>query len=112
MARMDAFVKPLAPHWWLSTDNLVRVDRLQDLANPGIFINDATVSGSLTDDGGVVALTFTYVAGSNGRYHATLEDSALLTAGKRYTLEVVAVKGGVKGTWRITQTARYRSKVA
>lgn len=112
MARMDAFVGPLAPRWWISTDNLIRVDRLQDLANPGIFINNATVTGSLTDDDGVQALTFVYVAGTNGRYQGTLGDGAKLTAGKRYTLEVLAALGSLKGTWRITQTAIHRSKVA
>lgn len=83
----------------ISNDNLLELRGLQDATDLS-YVNDATVSATLTDlDGNAVSgqgfpVTLNYVAASNGIYRATLQDGLALRRGKIYQCTVDAVSGG------------------
>jgi len=91
----------------VGTDNKIQLDGLLDQStSPQTYINDATVTVTLTDTAGdevsgeTWPLAMSYVTSSNGKYTATLTDSLSLSPNKRYTAQVVADGGdGKKRTW-------------
>ena len=73
-------------------DNLLRVDLLKNKSTDA-FINNATVQADELLDkndvdvlGGVLSMP--YVASSQGRYEATLQNTLSLTAGEFYTAKI------------------------
>ncbi len=77
-------------------NNVVRWNGLMDLfAEPHEYINDATLTMSLTElDGTAVDngtdLTLSYVTGSNGDYHGIVPKTVELVADTQYLLIVNA----------------------
>lgn len=72
----------------------------------GAFLNNATVSVSLSDsegnpvDGNAWPLALEYVSGSDGIYRVTLADTLALTADARYLAELIADAGaGLRAKW-------------
>jgi len=97
---------------FISSDNLVRWDKMINSADGG-YINNAAVTFTLKDsDGetlsGANAVSMPYVGQSDGRYHGTLESTVSLAAGSRYFLEITATRGGLIGFRRLTCTAQYQ----
>ncbi len=79
------------------TDTLIRWDEMKD-ERTGNYVNNATVRMTLEDDGGnnvsgAVNLPMAYVAGSNGRYHGTVNHTISLTIGREYVLVLTATSG-------------------
>lgn len=98
-------------HWWIGTDHVLRLENLRD-AVTGAAIDDATVTAVLRDAAGsaveqAAGLTLAHRAGSSGQYVGTLPGAAALQENQAYTLEIVAVAGSLRRTWRVTRTARY-----
>ena len=84
---------------FVENDNLLRVDLLRNKSTDA-FINDATVQvDELLDKGDADvlggALTMNYVASSDGRYEATLQDTLSLTAGEHYTAKITGTADGL-----------------
>ena len=85
-------------------DNLVELDGLTNEAT-GAYINDATVTVTLTDTAGTQIagetwpLTMGYVSGSNGKYRATLEDTLTVTLGQMLVATVNTLGDGLTGRW-------------
>lgn len=83
---------------YLDNDNLLTVDSVSD-ATDGMYINDATVTCTLTDTednevtGQAWPLALSYVSGSNGKYQGLLEDSLVLTKDVKY-LAKITIDGG------------------
>ena len=78
----------------------------------GNLINDGTVTAVLKDSTGnpvtnANALTFAYVASSDGNYSGIVPHNADLLDGRDYTLEITIVKDGKQALLQITRTAAY-----
>jgi len=98
----------------IGSDNLVRLDALTS-ASSGGYLNNATVSFTLTDsNGNVVAglsnVSMPYVAGSNGRYEGNIPNTANLVLNALYTLAVTATASGYKLYRKLSCIAKYRSE--
>jgi len=92
---------------YIDSDNLVTLDALYDNA-AAAYVNDATVTVTLTDRAGnevsgeTWPVTLNYVAGSDGKYRGTLSDTLSITAYSQYTAKVIADGGpGSKATWYV-----------
>ena len=114
--QLSSFAQVLGgPGWAVGTDILVRVDQLRDRNSPKQYVNDAAVTGQMTDSAGAPVggeVTFVYVSGSNGRYHGTVPNSLALTAGSQYTFTVTIVSGSLTGVKKITRRAKYDTRAA
>ena len=101
-------------HWWIDTDVAVRItvfDRIEK-----IWVNDAVVTAVLKDkDGDAVSgagsITFDYTTGTNGEYVGNVPDTASITDGEQYTLEITSVdaSGAPQELTHVTRTARKRA---
>ncbi len=98
-------------------DNLLELDALKD-ALTGSFLNAATVTVTVVDKDGtnVVGQTWPtsmgYVAASDGKYRAVLEDVMTLTVGEMYFAQITADAGsGKKGYWVLPIAARERREM-
>lgn len=94
-------------------DNLIVLDSLYD-QGAGAYINDATVTITLTDSadeevsGQSWPLTLSYVSDSNGKYQGVVDADAALTAGARYLADITAERGTLKGRWKFVAICRDR----
>jgi len=80
---------------YVNSDTLIELSALKRSATD-TYVNDATVTMTLKDVNGVALVTGTsmaYVAGSNGKYQGTLQNTLTLTAGYKYFLEITATRG-------------------
>ena len=86
---------------------IVEVDELTDKL--GAYQSDATVTmESFTDEltdvavsGVSVPLTMDFVAGSNGKYQGVITHSAVLTVGRWYVAEILAIAAdGSRAVWK------------
>lgn len=99
---------------YIGNDNLVTLDRLLDKAT-NQYINDATVTFDLRTDyspsgTSVASGTLEYVAGSNGKYQAVIEEDTTLTEGTTYYQEItVAASSDRVAKWQTPRTARRRT---
>lgn len=96
-------------------DSLVEVASLKD-SDTEAFINDATVSCTVTDlDGNAVSgitwpLEMIYVPDSNGTYRAIIDRAIAVEYGGFYFVNVVAqAPGGLDATWKIKVQAISRT---
>ena len=101
---------------YVSNDNLLTVDELYDVVGAA-YLNAATVTVTLVDSSGSEVTgqswptTLAYVASSNGKYRAVLEDGLGLTAGQPYTAKVTADGGAdKKGYWEVPCRAITRTE--
>ena len=97
----------------IGSDNLVRLDGLTNFST-GVYINNATVSFTLTDANGNVVLNnvaMSYVASSNGRYEGVIPNTSTstFTVGAYYTIAITATGGGFVLYRRLSCIAKYRS---
>ena len=99
---------------YIGSDNRVRWDQLKDNRTDA-FVNDATVTVTIKTEAGVAIVGLTdvampYVAASSGRYQGILPyaQTALLTHGERYFVEVTANRGTYRDFRRFQAIARYR----
>ena len=95
----------------LGSDNLVRLDKLTD-ASSGDLVSAAVVVCTLYDSAGnavagASAIAMAAVAGTDGRYEGTLQDTLSLVDGRMYTLEITATSGTVVRKWRRPCRAMY-----
>lgn len=97
----------MADVWLFIKDSskVARLDNLRNAATPG-FVNNATVTLTLTDQttgtplaGQTWPVTLTYVAGSNGRYDATLDYDIVVTEGQRLLARYTVVHGMLQRQW-------------
>lgn len=100
---------------FLNNDTIIE---LSDLTNgvTGAYLDLATVSVTLKDADGVEVvgavwpMTMDYVAGSNGKYRATLPAALSLVKRGEYVAEVSASAGaGLEGYWEIPLVCQQRS---
>lgn len=98
--------------WPMSAAVAIRVDQMRNAHHPDLWVNDATLAGSLLDSSGnsEAVVNFTYLSGSNGRYEGTLDCSGL-TEGAWYDL-VITASGTADGTWRINNRRAAKPAVA
>lgn len=100
---------------FIGNDLRVRWDEMTDeLSDPPVFVNDATVSFTLKDSAGLAVsgasgVSMPYVTGSDGRYQAKLSGAVSLSAGSMYYLEISATATGRIGFRRIPARAQYTS---
>lgn len=97
---------------YILEDNVVEMNGLTD-AITGEYINDATVTFSLKDasDNVVSSLSgvsMAYVTDSNGIYRGTIPDTADISDGRIYYVEITAVAGDRNGFRRIKCEGLYR----
>jgi len=94
------------------SDAYVELDVLTDAA-AGTYVNDATVTVSLISRSGMKVtgatdLPAAYVAGSNGKYRATIPHDAQVKLGATYLCEAKAVKGTFETRFvQFVKVARY-----
>ena len=85
----------------IAADNLIRYDRARDSAT-GDFLNAATISKATLKDSlnadvaGAVDIPLVYVAGSDGRYHGTIDAGVALVNLALYTLEITFAEGALE----------------
>lgn len=96
-------------------DMLIEIEGLQDVIDPGNYLNSATVTVTLVDSEGTEVsgetwpLTMVYVGSSDGIYRATLNDDLGLTLGDQYTAKVSANGGaGLQGYWELPLIVKVR----
>lgn len=98
---------------FIENDNTVTVTGLKNTASSS-FVNDATVTFTLKDTSGTVVSgqtfpsTLSYVAGSDGDYLVTLQQSLDLDEGDAYVGTVTAVSGTLDAKWTINYIAQKR----
>lgn len=93
---------------WLfikDSSKVVRLNNLRNTVTPG-FLDNATVTLALTDSvtGTAIAgqawpVTLSYVAGSQGRYEATLDYDLVVTEGQRLLAKYTVVHGLLQRIW-------------
>jgi len=80
-------------------DNLIELQELKNVATDS-FVNDASpVTVTIVDaDGGEVlaATAMAYVAASDGKYRATIQDTLAFTVGLQYTAQIAATGDGLQ----------------
>jgi len=92
----------------VGNDNILELDLFKNEA-AGTFINSgATMSVTVVDSAGTEVTgqtwpaTLSYVAASDGKYRATLEDVAAFVDGSKYTAKITADGGpGLKGFYEL-----------
>jgi hypothetical protein len=97
----------------IGSDNLVRLDSLTNTSSAA-YINNATVSFTLTDANGNTVgslsnVTMSYVSGSNGRYEGIVPSSTTLVLNALYTVTITATGGGYTIFRKLSCIAKYRS---
>jgi hypothetical protein len=104
----------MATKLYILNDTVVE---LQGLANgiTGAYVNDATVSVTITDLAGAATtgislpVTMSYVAASDGIYRGVLDKALVLTGTLSYFAEITATNGdGLDGFWRVPCVGAYR----
>lgn len=95
----------------IGCDNLVRVDNLTNEVT-GSYVNTATLAMTVRDSSlaavtGGTSIAMAYVAGSNGRYHGTVPNTLILTAGAIYYVDVVGSGESLDITLRVPCRAAY-----
>ena len=117
MSRLDAIVRALSgPHWWIESENRVRVDRLRDLVNPNLFVNDNVgINAQLRDSAGIsigALIAFAYVPNTDGRWEGDVARTPILTENAEYTLTITALTTApspiIQAIWKITRTAKHK----
>jgi hypothetical protein len=100
---------------YLNNDNLLSVAGLKN-ASSGSFMNDATVTATLKDSASAVVtgqtfpLTLAYMAGTDGNYQATLQDTLNITENTIYTAEITATSSsGLVAKWNMELKATKRT---
>lgn len=101
-------------HWWINTDVAVRItvfDRIDKT-----WVNDAAVTAVLRDKNGdavsgASSVTFAYTSGTDGEYVGSVPDTASITDGEQYTLEITTIdaSGAPQELTHVTRTARKRA---
>lgn len=96
-------------------DNVLQVDQLKNGVD-GSFLNAATVTVTVTTTTGDNVLpdnwpvTMSYVAASDGRYQAILEEDLVLTADTEYVAIIDADAGSdLRGHWEVPLIAEVRT---
>jgi hypothetical protein len=99
---------------YLQNDHVLQLDRLRDA--DGVYVNNATVqcisikNASGVDVSGITfPLALAYVAASNGKYRATLQDTASFVAGHQYKAIVTVDGGGLQARFTIDIKAQVRT---
>jgi hypothetical protein len=99
---------------YISNDNLLTLDKAFDAVTQA-YINDATVEVTLLDraggevDGQPWPQTLAYVAESDGKYRAVLDDALELKPDRPYDAVINLDAGsGKKANWRLRLFATYR----
>ena len=100
-------------NWWIDSDNLVTFDGLTNRLS-GAYINDATVSGQVTDKAGAAvggAVTLNYVAASDGQYKGTIPKASMagVTEGNHYIFTIIVTKGTSTSTVKVVLRAGYKT---
>ena len=98
--------------WWIDSDTLVEVQELKN-AVTSAYINNAVVTGSLTDaDGEPVAgaqdIAFSYVAASDGRYVAEVPHGLTLVEDAEYVLTITATGAGFQLVVKVARAAAFK----
>jgi len=100
---------------YVSNDNLLTVDLLYDVVGAA-YLNAATVTVTVVDKAGAEVAgqswptTLAYVAASNGKYRAVLEDGLAFSSGEPYTAKISADGGADKvGYWEVPIKALRRT---
>lgn len=83
-----------------TNDNDVWVEGLRGDVDPS-YVNDATFTMTYLDQNGVpvsgaTALSMSYLASSNGRYYAIVDDSVAIVDNIKYTCVIQASNYGVR----------------
>ena len=101
-------------HWWIDTDVAVRItvfDRIDKT-----WVNNAAVTAVLKDKNGDAvsgadSITFDYTESTNGEYVGNVPDTASITDGEQYTLEITTIdeSGEPRSLDHVTRTARKRA---
>jgi|LWDU01.1.fsa_nt_gi hypothetical protein len=98
---------------YIENDSTVSVTNLKNTTTSA-FVNNATVTFTLKDTAGTTVTgqtfpaTMTYVAGSDGDYLVTLQQSLSLVENTGYVGVVTAVSGTLDAKWTINFTAEKR----
>ena len=97
-------------YWYMTTDNQIKL--VVQNAYSEAYINNASVSGVLTDENGDAVsgaddITFNYESGSDGEYLGEIEDTVTLERGSDYTLTYTVVGSGYKFTGKMKRRAEY-----
>jgi len=100
---------------YLSNDNLLSIEGLKN-SSSGSFMNDATVTATVKNSGGSAVsgqafpVSLSYIAASNGNYHATLENTLSMVEGIIYTATISATSsGGLYAEWDLQLMATKRT---
>lgn len=97
------------------SDMLLELEGLSDEAS-GAILNGATVTCTLKDSAGVNVVGETwpkamaYVASSDGVYRAALSNTLTVTAGGRYTADILAINAGQRAVWRVDVLCKTRRR--
>jgi hypothetical protein len=95
---------------FVGNDLVVEVTSLKDVIDDD-FINDAAVTADLFDENDTKlgsTITLPKVAGSDGHYRGTIDDATDFIVNEWYWVQIEAVSGNTKGTWRCRGRACYR----
>jgi hypothetical protein len=97
---------------YIANDGILTLDELTN-GSTGEYENDATVTAQLKDAAGTnvgTQLTLAYVAASNGRYRATIEEDTDVDENTAYVYHIEADAGSdLKAHWEIPVTAMKRT---
>ena len=100
---------------YLNNDNLLSVSGLKN-ASSGSYMNNATITATIKDSGGVnvsgqtFPVTLTYLADSDGNYHATLENTLSMADGTIYKATISATSSsGLYAEWEMEIKATKRT---
>ena len=96
---------------YIDNDNVLVVDGLKDVVAE-VYVNAATVTAQVKTAAGANvggALTLAFVAGSRGRYRATLDEELALEDQTAYEVHIDADAGSdLKAHWEVPATAVIR----
>ncbi len=96
-----------------SADTIIEWDGLKS-PRTGAFVNGATMTFTLRDTdevaiAGATAIPMSYIAGSDGKYQGTLQDTvALGDPGTHYFCDITATSGGDVAYRRIPCVVQYK----
>lgn len=97
---------------YIDTDDCIRLSGLKDVVTDA-YVNDATVTATVYDSDGIAVsgaedLSIPYIADSNGNYAGQVPNTVTITKDAEYEVEVTAVKGDFKTTYRFNATGAYK----
>lgn len=101
---------------YVSNDNLIEVDGLQNAASDAYITSVTSATFTLVDSSGndvtgAVDIALSYVSGSNGKWRGTLADTVSLTAAAKYTCNISINAGaGLQGEWSVPVRAETRKE--